>query len=244
MGIDEAMLRNASEFGLASLRLYKWSGPWLSLGFAQRRVAKEKLEEFRRAGVSVVRRTSGGRAVLHGRDLTYCVAAPEHQLQPGLRGAYDQIAQALLLALHDLGVDEASRAPQLESDRRTAAFDCFAQPAGDEIVLGRGKLIGSAQRRRGGAVLQHGSIRIAADLPDVARATGVADGLALSLEESGYTIEERELRRALVDGFSKVFDTEFQERPLETWERDLAQQRCDQHLQDALSAPSSRKVRA
>ena len=242
MGLDEAMLRNASEFGLASLRLYTWSGPWLSLGYAQRRVAPERLEDCRRVGVSVVRRTTGGRAVLHGRDLTYCVAAPEQRLKPGLRGTYDQVADALLVALHSLGIREADRAPLLGSQGRTPDFDCFAEPAGDEIVLGAGKLIGSAQRRRGGAVLQHGSIRLAADSPEVARATGVADGLAVSLAESGYAVEERDLREAIVRAFAEVLRSDFEERAPEAWELEQAELRCRQHRTDALSAPSSRKT--
>jgi len=242
MGIDEAMLRNASESGLATLRLYTWPGPWLSLGYAQRRLSPGRLEACRSAGVAIVRRTTGGRAVLHGNDLTYSVAAPEASLLPGLHGAYDQIAGALLGGLHSLGISAAERTPSGASSARTPDFDCFAQPAGDEIVAGEGKLIGSAQRRRGGAVLQHGSIRMTADSPRLARAGGVAQGLALSLAELGHDVSEEALRTALVRSFSAVFETEFEERRPEAWEREQAVLRCEQHLVDTLSAPSSRSL--
>ncbi len=240
MGLDEAMLRNASEFGRATLRLYTWSGPWLSLGYAQRRMAPERWEACRKAEVAIVRRTTGGRAVLHGMDLTYSVAAPEAMLRRGLHGAYDQVADALLAGLCGLGVAEAQRAAGEGAASGEASFDCFAQPAGDEIVAGGRKLIGSAQRRSGGAVLQHGSIRVGADLPSVARAAGVADGLAISLAELGHTFAEESLRNALVCGFAEVFGCEFDEQQPEAWECEQAEERCERHRHDPLSAPSSR----
>ena len=237
MGLDEAMLRNATENGVATLRLYTWSGPWLSLGYAQRRVDPARLEACRKAGVLIVRRTTGGRAVLHGRDLTYSIAAPEAELHPGLRGAYDQIAGGLLVALHGLGVVRAKRASGHAGPRGVPDFDCFAQPAGDEIVHDSGKLIGSAQRRRGGSVLQHGSIRITADLPECARASGVADGLAVSLCELGHEVSPHDLRAAIVSGFAEALGCEFRSEAPEAWEVAQAESRCAAHRQDALSAP-------
>jgi lipoate-protein ligase A len=90
MGFDEAMLRTAASDGIATLRLYTWDGPWLSLGYAQRRIEAERMAACEQAGVGIVRRTTGGRAVLHGNDLTYSLAAPEAMLRPGLRNSCDE----------------------------------------------------------------------------------------------------------------------------------------------------------
>ena len=158
MGVDEALLATASESGRATLRLYAWDGPWLSLGHAQP-APGPLAQACTEAGVGLVRRATGGSAVLHGSDLTYAVAVPESALPPGLQGSYARVAEALSLALASLGL-RTRRAPGGPSPR---GFDCFQQAGGDEICVGERKLVGSAQRRSGGAVLQHGSIRLAPD---------------------------------------------------------------------------------
>ncbi len=241
MGIDEALLRSASERGVATLRLYTWAGPWLSLGYAQRHLERERLGACEKAGVGIVRRSTGGRAVLHGRDLTYCVAAPEGMLRPGLRGSYDQIATALLDAIRLLGATGAARVPARHAAGPSSGFDCFAEPAGDEIVAGAEKLVGSAQRRCGGAVLQHGSIRIAADPPGVAAAAGVDPNAAISMTQLGVApASEAELRKALVTAFSRVLGASFSEAEPEAQELEQARVRANLHRGDCLAAPSSK----
>ncbi|MFP8873134.1 MAG: hypothetical protein VCB42_01075, partial [Myxococcota bacterium] len=102
MGVDEALLTSARQ-GHPSIRLYRWRGPWLSLGYGQ--PVDPRLERAcEKAGVGRVRRVTGGRAVLHGQDLTYAVASPEALLPPTLRGAYDWVARVLVDALQRLGV--------------------------------------------------------------------------------------------------------------------------------------------
>lgn len=242
MGLDEAVLRTASEHGIATLRLYTWAGPWLSLGYAQRRLAPERRIACGKAGIGIVRRTTGGRAVLHGRDLTYSLAAPEGMLRPGLRNSYDQVATALLRAIRSLGVSEARRVPAPGAAARPKNFDCFAEPAGDEIVVSAEKLVGSAQRRRGGAVLQHGSIRVAADAPAEAAAAGIDPGASVSLAELGIETSEAALREALVASFCRVLEVSFNQAEPEARELDQARERDDLHRGDCLAAPSSRTV--
>ena len=110
MGVDEALLERAIASGRASLRFYAWQGPWLSLGYSQS-MGEHRRAALERAGVGVVRRVTGGRAVLHGSDLTYSIAAPESALAPGLRASYGVVADALLLALARLGVSAARSDP-------------------------------------------------------------------------------------------------------------------------------------
>jgi lipoate-protein ligase A len=242
MGLDEALLRSASEKGIATLRLYTWSGSWVSLGYAQRRLDSERIRACERGGIGIVRRTTGGRAVLHGNDLTYSMAAPEGMLRPGLRNSYDQVATALLRAIRSLGASNACRRPVRRGEQSSQNFDCFAAPVGDEIVVGTEKLVGSAQRRRGGAVLQHGSIRIGADLPAIAAAAGVDPGVSVSLAQLGIGANEELLRKALVDSFAKVLGAHFDEAKPDASELDQARARVELHRGDSLSAPSAKGV--
>ena len=103
MGVDEALLASAIRDGTPSLRFYAWQGSWLSLGYAQVLDAAQA-SRLRAAGVGWVRRVTGGRAVLHGSDLTYSMAAREDALPSGVRASYTVVADALLGALRSLGV--------------------------------------------------------------------------------------------------------------------------------------------
>lgn len=241
MGIDEALLRAAHDDGLPTLRLYRWNGPWLSLGYGQRRIPDTLREACEAAGVGIVRRTTGGGAVLHGADLTYSVAAPEACLVPGLRGSLSQIAEALLAAVHEVGVLAAARAPQLPRSSEPRDFDCFAVSAGDEICVAGRKLIGSAQRRRGGAILQHGSIRMAADSDAAIRASGLGFGPSTSLAEEGFADTQAVLRAALIECFARVLGIEFDRVTPDDDALREARLRCEMHAEDLTSAPRSRK---
>ena len=106
MGVDESLLKTAVTGGAPTLRFYRWRGPWLSLGYSQRPRA-ELHAACTRAGVGVVRRVTGGRAVLHGEDLTYALAAAESELPVEVGGRmalYDRVATALRAALRVVGV--------------------------------------------------------------------------------------------------------------------------------------------
>ncbi len=224
MGVDEALLHSAAASGLATLRLYTWQGPWLSLGYAQRALGADQSRALEEAGVGVVRRCTGGRAVLHGCDLTYAVAAPQDRLADGLRGSYDQVARALLAALSALGVD-ARRVESGAPAPGRGVFDCFARPAGDEICVAGRKLAGSAQRRIAGAVLQHGSLRMAPDPATAAAAVGFAEGAATSLREVGCLAGEEALRAACVEAFAQVLGAQLEPNPLGDEERRRARSR-------------------
>ena len=186
MAVDEVLLAGAVTGGAPVLRLYAWNGPWLSLGYGQP-FSAARGAACRDAGVHVLRRVTGGRAVLHGADLTYGVAALAAALPAGLDASYRLLSDAILLALRELGI-EADRAALAPAIAPSADFDCFASPATDEICVGGRKLAGSAQRRAAGAVLQHGSIRLEPDPAAAAAAVGLGPG-ATSLRELGVSGE-------------------------------------------------------
>jgi lipoate-protein ligase A len=246
MGVDEALLAVALE-GCATLRLYSWEGPWLSLGYGQPG-GDPIARACREAGVGLIRRATGGRAVLHGGDLTYAIAAPENALPAGLRGSYRSLAQVLLGALESVGVVaisspgasgfETGSAPSAPGPPgRGAGFDCFEAPAEDEICLDGAKLAGSAQRRAGGAVLQHGSIRLRPDPTAAARAVGMAGTRATSLQETGHQVAEADLRRAFVESFRRVFGVAVAHDELSARERAMALARVRDHSRAPFARP-------
>ena len=254
MGVDEALLASAVA-GRSTLRLYTWDGPWLSLGYGQRCGSGLALA-CREANVGLVRRATGGRAVLHGGDLTYAIAAPEGSLPPGVRGSYGKVAEVLLGALAAVGVaavqtpggsrsNEPPVGPESgpESDglsaprAPSAPFDCFEAPAADEICLNGAKLAGSAQRRAGGAVLQHGSIRLTPDPEAAARAVGLLGPGATSLLESGHRVAESDLRRAAVESFRAVLQVAVVPDSLSVAEESMARARVRNHSHDPFFRP-------
>ncbi|HEU4630767.1 MAG TPA: lipoate--protein ligase family protein [Gemmatimonadaceae bacterium] len=166
MALDEALLERARDTGEHLARVYTWARPTLSLGRNQ--TAAGLYDEARAAalGVDVVRRPTGGRAVLHHRELTYAVAGPA--AGESLRAAYDRVTRLLTVALQALGAGVRQAVPAGRAPAPTLA-PCFELPTRDELVLDGRKLVGSAQWRDGGAFLQHGSILVDDDQGLIAR---------------------------------------------------------------------------
>ena len=222
MAVDEALLAAAQAGGRPTLRLYAWHGPWLSLGYAQA-LEPHRAEACRGAGVGVVRRVTGGSAVLHGGDLTYAVAAAEDALPPGLEGSYALVARALREALRILGIPADAKVPAPAPG--PAPFDCFARAGLEEIEVHGRKLVGSAQRRAGGAVLQHGSLRLGPDPPAAAVAAGRVEGVATSLAELGCDATEARVREAFCRGFEAVLGLPVRPGALTAPELEVARER-------------------
>lgn len=164
MAVDEALLIHCGR-GEAppTLRFYTWEPAAVSLGGCQDIRAEIDREACRRLGVGWVRRPTGGRAVFHGADLTYSVAAPGEILPGGVLAVYRRLAEGLLAGLRRLGVpaelvSRPGRGGATPGGGLAGAGPCFMAPSWWEVTVGGRKLVGSAQARRRGAVLQHGSI--------------------------------------------------------------------------------------
>lgn len=161
MALDEALMSYARANGCWILRVYAWSIPTISFGRNQTARDRYDLARIGALGMGVVRRPTGGRAILHDREVTYSVTAPVSDAGD-LRESFLRINRVLLGALRSMGVDAEAAAPR----RRAPAPDmapCFDQPTAGEITVGGRKLAGSAQWRSDGALLQHGSILVADD---------------------------------------------------------------------------------
>jgi lipoate-protein ligase A len=219
MAVDEALVESVDAGrSVPVLRLYRWRPPCLSLGFAQPFEAADA--EFCAAnGVDVVRRPTGGRAVLHHLELTYSVLAPlgRGPFTHDLQAAYKAICRALVVGLRELGVPaELSGEPEGEHIRPTEVIPCFIGPAAGEIVSGGRKLVGSAMRRTGGSILQHGSILEGWDGVLQAGCLGLPDDA--SLRRAVATLSDllgtarpvpEVLAQAIVTGFVKTFGVSF-----------------------------------
>lgn len=158
MARDSALMERARQTGEHIFSVYSWESPTLSLGRNQTARDRYNMEEIERRGMDVVRRPTGGRALVHWREVTYSVAGPIAG-EDSLGESYEAVNRILLHALGALGVD----ARQARGGPRTPApgnTPCFAAPAEGELVSSGSKLVGSAQVRENGAMLQHGSILI------------------------------------------------------------------------------------
>ena len=168
MAVDEAILEAIGRGSvLPTLRLYAWDPACLSLGYAQS-ISDINTELLHRQGWDIVRRTTGGRAILHIDELTYSVAGSqvEPRLAGGVLESYRRLSQALLTALLNLGLSaEALPQPKISnSNDRPKEPVCFEVPSNYEITVHGKKLIGSAQARKKRGVLQHGTLPLNGDL--------------------------------------------------------------------------------
>jgi len=244
MARDEALL-STQAVGAAqpTLRLYRWRSAYLSLGRFQRADAIDQAA-CARADVAIVRRPSGGRALLHDAELTYAIIARADNPLFGdqsIIATYRQISLALLAGLRRLGVavelagaandqgrtmnDESSSSSSLvvrPSSRSSAA--CFDTPAAYELIVAGRKLVGSAQTRRDGSILQHGAIpltahaeRLAALLRQPPDDLG-AKMIALD-QAAGRRIEFDELADALIAGFRADWGIAFERGELSAQEQ-------------------------
>ncbi len=222
MAIDEAILTSVGAGNSPpTLRLYRWDPPCISLGYGQKAVDVD----FERAALcdwDVVRRPTGGRAILHTDELTYSVALPVHEdLAAGsIIDSYRRISGALVVGLEMLGLTpEADR----RAERGIASGPvCFETPSHYEITFNGRKLVGSAQMRRQTGLLQHGSLPLCGDVtrlcdalvyPDETareQAKKLVRARAITLEDAlGQRIEWQSAADAITQGFASMFDIDF-----------------------------------
>lgn len=161
MALDEALMQRAEQTGEWVLRVYSWASPTISLGRNQTARGKYDVERVRARGLEIVRRPTGGRAILHDREITYSVTAPVSQAGD-LRTSYARINRLLVAALAHLGVAATLAAPSGRAPSPGMA-PCFDEPSVGELTVDGRKLAGSAQWRHEGALLQHGSILVEDD---------------------------------------------------------------------------------
>jgi lipoate-protein ligase A len=192
MAVDESILEHIYRGeSKPTLRLYSWNPPCLSLGHAQS-FKDVDVERLKSHGWDVVRRVTGGRAILHTDELTYSVtgSVDEPVLSGGVLESYNRLAQALLHAVQSLSVPVEMKEHEDGHTKQNLNPVCFEVPSTYEITVDGKKLIGSAQARKKEGVLQHGSLPLTGDL------TRICDALIFENEAARETAKERLLARA------------------------------------------------
>ena len=220
-----------------TVRVYGWKPAAVSFGYAQKIAKEVDLEEAAKQGIDIVRRPTGGRAILHWNELTYSVICPaNHPIIGGnISSVYRSISECLVAGLTTVGVDAKleSKRSRVPSPRgKYVTSPCFSSTSQYEITLRGKKLVGSAQRRMGKMILQHGSLLIGPEHKQVIALmapgherlkTAYAKQLeskTISLEEAGHTgICFEKLAVGIRKGFSDVLGIELSETPLTPEER-------------------------
>lgn len=234
MAVDEALMRSARE-GAVTLRFYRWEPGCLSFGRNQTARGAYDPDGAAALGIEVVRRPTGGRAVYHHRELTYSVTAPS-AAWGSLRETYCRINRALAHGLRELGVPANCAAESASRGRAPApaARACFRDPLPGEVIAQGRKLVGSAQWRDGGALLQHGSLLLeneqrTAELLRTHRTGGepaeAGESGAVALDELLDEVPRpADLSTALAAGFEREFGRSVEPGALSPAEASLAEE--------------------
>lgn len=217
MAVDEAISRAvAVGEAPATLRFYAWAPPCVSLGRHQSLTALDTAR-CRGLGYEIVRRPTGGRAILHTDEFTYSVIAPADE--PAVQGlvldSYLRLSRGLVAGLAKLGI-AAEPAPGTNRAGPNASAACFEVPSAYELVAGGKKLLGSAQNRRAKVVLQHGSLPLFGDLTRLVECLALPDEAARAtlrrnLAGHATTVEQVLGRRASFDEVAAAMAAGFQE---------------------------------
>lgn len=233
MAADEAILRHIGRGDSPpTLRLYAWSPACLSLGYSQP-FANVDMQRLAAHSWDVVRRVTGGRAILHTDELTYSIIAPndEPRMAGSILESYNRLAQALSLALQYLNIPIEIKEERI-SETPNANPVCFEVSSTYEITANGKKLIGSAQARKKEGALQHGSLPLSGDLTRICE-TLVFDDEAARAEASqrllarattveaalGRTIAWETASLAFIRAFETQFGIQFEKGELSTSER-------------------------
>jgi lipoate-protein ligase A len=186
MARDEAMLDAVAEDpSCALLRTYGWSEPTLSLGYFQPVALADGEPRWR--GQPLVRRPTGGGAIWHHHELTYALVLPAaHPLARPSSALYQGVHAALARLLQAHGIDVQRRGPDAPPQSAGRPFLCFADRDPEDLVVHGIKLVGSAQRRRSGAVLQHGSMLLQSS-PRTPELAGLGDVSRAALDPSYWS---------------------------------------------------------
>ena len=238
MAVDEAIMAAVARREMPpTLRLYDWSPPCLSLGYGQK-TGDVDFERLVALGWQAVRRPTGGRAILHTDELTYSFALPDdHPIATGgIVESYRRISAALMRALANLGAPVA--ADRQDDGPKITGPVCFEVPSHYEITFDGRKLLGSAQTRRRGGVLQHGTLPLSGDgsricealvYPDDAERTAARDAVrqrATTLQKAlgGHLVTWQQAADAVALAFAETFNVQLLETGLTPEETHAADQ--------------------
>ena len=222
MAVDEVLLDSvATGASKPVLRLYRWSPATLSLGYAQSIHNDIDINFCQHRGIDIVRRSTGGRAVLHDNEMTYSVIAPTNHDSFGksILDCYRALAEVLQYTLTLAGLSAQLVPGEYQGGyRNPLRAICFSAPSQYELVIGGRKVVGSAQKRKGSTFLQHGSVPIELDISILGRILKIkTDQDQAGLEKVGWLncwlekpLSKTKLEGLLIEAFQKHLSIEFE----------------------------------
>jgi lipoate-protein ligase A len=212
MAVDGMLLERAGlEGAIPVLRLYSFDPPAITIGWHQDPESVLDLGAAAADGLDIARRVTGGRALLHENEITYCVAAPlAGPFSGSLQETFHAVAGAVAAALRSLGIDARLSPGRRQPGPGGAAPPCLASTGRHEITAGGRKIAGSAQRRTRRAFVQHGSVLLGPGTERIGRyLRGGAVDLSSSVTnleaETGRQVDRGAVRKALVAAFAEMF---------------------------------------
>ncbi|MGQ9617518.1 MAG: lipoate--protein ligase family protein [Candidatus Aminicenantia bacterium] len=216
MAMDESIFNFVQKNpGTSVLRFYRWKPPALTIGYAQDASKVADLDFLNKEKIELVRRITGGKAVLHDDEITYSLSSSHPLLveNKSVNESFYLISSALLEGLKILGISATLSTKKFENLYKTN-LPCFSYPTGNEITFDGKKLVGSAQKRVKNALIQHGSIPITLDIAKLAKATFSSP---LDLKDRVISLKELTRERdffkfvsAFKEGFSRYFNCKFE----------------------------------
>jgi len=238
MAVDEYLLARLRDEPVTCLRFYQWERPTASLGCSQDAARAVDADFCRRRGVDIVRRITGGKLVLHDREVTYALVSSDDILFPKtVTESYRRISKALSLGLRKMDLQpELAGAPP--DDYKRGALPCFSHPGRDELQASGKKIVGSAQKRTGKKFLQHGSIPLEHDeafLRSVTRLPDEVERMRMtSLSELlGRPVSFNWAVARLIEGFAEFFGATFERLSFTPEEREAIRRLQRQKYEDA-----------
>jgi len=212
MAIDEALALSVINKGAPPvLRFYSWATPAVTIGYFQKQ-SDINITYCEQNNIPIVRRPTGGRAILHGNELTYSVSArtDHHSAFRSLRGSYEILSRAFQSAFVNIGLSVHVRHRERQGKGPVHSPRCFDAVSFGEIVSEGRKVIGSAQRRLQGGFLQQGSIPFETDSRVMDGVFGLDNkGVEGGDMKTGMPVRRDTLKKAIISGFHETFQAEF-----------------------------------
>lgn len=223
MAIDEAILLSFLRGETPpTLRLYGWKQPSITVGcFQNLDSGRMSLEYCKEQGINVVRRSTGGRAVVHGNDLTFSIVVGMDDLPPDCRGvvpSHAYLMQGIVNGLRTLDIPADIGPERHNSHEKSVGADCFAHIAECDVRLGRAKIAGAAQVRRGNGLMEQGSLPYRESSVDFSQLFPGTRHIPTPLPDTLLQTKLPHLQTAIIDGFTTALGVRFTGETLTTHE--------------------------
>jgi lipoate-protein ligase A len=229
MAVDEFLFQSLTDEPQTFLRFYSWKNPTVSLGYSQKVPEVADVEFCKKNGIDIVRRMTGGKLVLHHKEVTYSLTSSDTEiLTANLSDSYRLISEALMEGLKKMGLTPSLASPAPQEYVR-GNLPCFSYPSRNEVEVDGKKIIGSAQKRVGTKFIQHGSIPLEED-DDLLTSISFLEEpdeevRMISLSEAlGRSIDFDQAVGVFTQGIEEYFGVRLKSRNLTDYEKDSIRQ--------------------